>query len=407
MKAWKAALSATIALSGMSAIAAQAQIIQATSLQPRLSKAERAALAPLTAAVQARDWATAQAALPAAQSAANGDYARFLVANQAFAIAVGRNDLPAQTSAIDALIATGGVPAAELPALQRAKAALTQRTNDLRRHEAGVQNYLQSAPNDVEALAALSEIKENLKKAPEAIGLLDRAIELRRASGQPVPEAWLRRAVRLSFDNRLAAESLKYSRALLEAYPNAVNWRDAVHIYRTVGSPDAAAALDAMRLTRSAKALSGERDYLELAQALNGSGFAPESKALLDEGVAARMIDPAEGQFKALLTSSAKEATAKRAALAGLQSKGASGTGADALAAADATFAAGNHAKAAELYQAALTKGGVDGALASSRLGIALALAGRKAEAETAFRSVTGPRAELASLWLLWLNQRG
>ena len=56
---------------------------------------------------------------------------------------------------------------------------------------------------------------------------------------------------------------------------------------------------------------------------------------------------------------------------------------------------------------ALLTKGGVDGALASSRLGIALALAGRKAEAETAFRSVTGPRAELASLWLLWLNQRG
>jgi hypothetical protein len=37
---------------------------------------------------------------------------------------------------------------------------------------------------------------------------------------------------------------------------------------------------------------------------------------------------------------------------------------------------------------------------------MALALAGQRAEAEAAFRSVTGPRAELASLWMLWLAQR-
>jgi hypothetical protein len=38
---------------------------------------------------------------------------------------------------------------------------------------------------------------------------------------------------------------------------------------------------------------------------------------------------------------------------------------------------------------------------------MALGLAGQKAEAETALRAVTGPRADLASLWLLWLAQRG
>ncbi len=121
------------------------------------------------------------------------------------------------------------------------------------------------------------------------------------------------------------------------------------------------------------------------------------------------MIDPAEGQFKALLASSAKEATTQRAGLAARQTKATApaATGADVLAVADANFAAGNHARAAELYRAALEKGGVDAALVNNRLGMALALAGRRPEAEAALRAVSGPRAELASLWLLWLNQRG
>jgi hypothetical protein len=59
------------------------------------------------------------------------------------------------------------------------------------------------------------------------------------------------------------------------------------------------------------------------------------------------------------------------------------------------------------LYRAALQKGGVDPGIANLRLGLALALADNRAEAETAFRAVTGTRAELASLWLAWLAQRG
>jgi Flp pilus assembly protein TadD len=69
-------------------------------------------------------------------------------------------------------------------------------------------------------------------------------------------------------------------------------------------------------------------------------------------------------------------------------------------------MAAGEYDKAAMLYQAAIQKGSVDAGLAATRLGIAHAMAGRRAEAETAFRTLSGPRAELASLWLVWLGQR-
>ena len=412
MQASKIALGALVALGGVlpaATTSVAAQVAVPVAEPTRLGKAERAALAPLVAAVQARNWPAAVAALPGAQTAASSGYAKYLVANQMMAIAAGRNDPALQSAAVEALIASERVPEAELPALYRARASFVQRSSDARRQEAGLTQHLERAPNDLEAIAALSEMKEALRKPAEALQVLERAIALRQTSGQPVPEGWYQRALRLSFDNRLAAQSMKYARALVTAYPSQTNWRDAVHVQRVLAGADPATALDSMRLTRSAKALAGERDYLELAQALSSGGFAAESRAVLDEGVASRMIDPAEGQYKALLASSAKSATTQRSGLAARQTKAvaATATGADALAAADATFAVGDYAKAADLYGAALAKGGVDTALVNNRLGIALGLAGRKIEAEAALRAVSGPRSELASLWLLWLAQRG
>ena len=89
-----------------------------------------------------------------------------------------------------------------------------------------------------------------------------------------------------------------------------------------------------------------------------------------------------------------------------LRTRAAAGTGAQARAAADAFFAFGQYADAATLYQAALQKGGEDPNLVNSRLGAALALAGRRPEAEAALHAVTGPRADLAGFWLVWLAHR-
>ena len=72
----------------------------------------------------------------------------------------------------------------------------------------------------------------------------------------------------------------------------------------------------------------------------------------------------------------------------------------------DAYLGYGEYAKAAELYRAALTKSGVDTNLANLRLGIALARSGDKAGATAAFNAVTGPRADIAKYWLLYLSTR-
>jgi hypothetical protein len=80
-------------------------------------------------------------------------------------------------------------------------------------------------------------------------------------------------------------------------------------------------------------------------------------------------------------------------------------TGGEALTTGDLYYGFGDYAKAAALYAAARQKGGIDDGVAGTRLGAALALAGRRPEAETALRSVAGVQADLAALWLVWLRQ--
>ena len=237
--------------------------------------------------------------------------------------------------------------------------------------------------------------------------MLNRAIAARNATGQPVPESWYLRGLKLAFDNKLSGPAAELGRGLVSAYPGPENWRDALLAYRDLQPQDPALRLDVLRLMRAAGALAGERDYLTLATALSDAGLAPEAKAVLDAGVSARMVDAAKAPAKDLILSLGKRAAADRRAAAGLEAKAkADATGAGSLAAADAYLAQANHAKAAELYTAALAKGVADTALVQNRLGMALALAGRRPEAEAALRSVTGPRAGLANYWLLWLARR-
>ena len=72
----------------------------------------------------------------------------------------------------------------------------------------------------------------------------------------------------------------------------------------------------------------------------------------------------------------------------------------------DRYAAMGSNAKAVELYRAALSKPGTDAGIANLHMGMALARAGDKAGAVAALNAVTGPRADIARLWLTYVNQK-
>lgn len=402
------ALGVTLALGAVAAASAPAAAQRRQPLPvSEFSKDERAALLALQTALEAKNYPAATAALAVAQSRARTGNARYLASALQLRLAIETGDRGLQSSAIDAMIASGAAPASELPQLYRNQAALLQQQGGkLDRAENSLSRYLELVPSDAEALLALSQIKHDRKKQPEAVMLIERAIDTRKASGQPVPESWYKRGLSLAVANRMQPQSLRFSRELAASYPTSENWRDAILIYRDTSRPDAETTLDSWRLQRAAKALAGERDYLQFAQALTASGLPAESKAVLDEGVSARMVSPAKATFKELIASSNKAATTARAGLKGRETAAiAAATGTAAVSAADAYLAQGNYATAASLYRTALQKGSVDPGTVNARLGMALALAGQRAEAETALRTVTGPRADLAALWLAWLGR--
>jgi tetratricopeptide (TPR) repeat protein len=312
-----------------------------------------------------------------------------------------------QASALDALMASGRLSGAQLGPLYTAQGAAAATAGKRDQAEAAYTRALELAPS-AEIAISLARVKLDLRKNAEAVAMVDRAVQLRKASGQQVPEAWYRRGASLSTMNNLPGPALSFARQLVEAYPSPENWRDAVLTYRDIAKPDAAGQLDAIRLLRLSKGIAGERDYLEAAQTFQNAGLAGESRSVLDEGVNTRMVDPAKATFKEAIAAAAKSAVAEKAKLSSLQSSAmAAATGTPALQAGDVFLGAGNYTAAVDLFRAALQKGGTDPNVVNTRLGTALALAGRKAEADAAFRAVTGPRAELAALWLVWLNQRG
>ena len=374
----------------------------------KFSPAERAALQPIQTAINAKDWAKATSLLAAAQPLMVGSDAKYAAAQFELQIGIGANDKAMQAKAVDDLIASGGVPAAEMPNLYRNQGAFALQARNNAVAEAAFSRVVQLVPNDPEAYVNLARVQGDLNKPQDSFRSIEKAIELKRAAGQPVDVSWYRYALKVAYTGHMKADSIRISRELVAAYPTKENWRDALLIFRDVNTLDKGSSLDLLRLMRASKTLSGERDWYDLAEALGTAGLPGEQQAVLQEGAQLHMIDLNKGGFRELAQSAGSRVAADRASLAGIEGRAlAAPTGTMALNTGDAYFGYGNYAKAITLYRAALGKTGVDANVVNTHLGMALALSGDRAGAQAAFHAVTGPRAEVAGLWIAWLAQNG
>lgn len=371
-----------------------------------LSREEQAAIAPALQAAEASDWATAQTALAAAQSVARSADAKYLVGQIRLRIGIGTNNAQVQSQAIDELIASGGAQASELPALYRHQYDFATRAGDRAKAQRALEQMAALSPNDPNTIVQLAQTRGQTDPAG-AIEMYQRAIQAQQQAGQAVPEQWRRQIVALAYRGRLP-QAVTLGRELVAASPSVEHWRDALIIYRELGRPDATAELDLYRLMRAARALSSEADFVQYAEAAQRGAMFGEVKAVLEEGLGRNAITAANTAYaREMLAAAERRIADDRASLASERRTALAGSdGRAALRVADAFFGYGQYAEAAELYRAAL-RNGQDANLVNTRLGAALALAGQRTEAEAALRAVTGPRAELANFWLLWLSRRG
>lgn len=397
-------LAASVALGASAADAQRSRGNQQQQQQGgQLSNEERAALQPLQAAIQAQDWTAANTALQAAQAAVQSPNGRYMLGQFQLQIGTGTNNQQIQSQAVDTMLSSGGAPAEQLNALLDAQVAFAIQANNYPVAETGLTRLLEGDPNNIERITTLGQIKLRLNKNDEAIALFRRVLELSTANGQTAPEAAYRRAMAAVYQARQAEPSIDLARQLVTAYPTQTNWRDALLIYRQLGGVQGAAELDLWRLMRAAGALTSEADYVQYAVAANRAGLPGEVKAVLDEGVSRNVLH-AGGAHSDLLTAANGTVAEDRAGLAGQRAAALAAPEARrALGLAEAYASYGQTNEAVALYRAALQKSGADANLINLRLGATLAKAGQRAEAEAAFRAVTGPSQQLANFWLIYL----
>lgn len=383
----------------------QAEDKLSTGRKVELSKEARKAIVELQTAVNANDTANIPAKLAAAQQAAKTNDDKYIIAVLQTKAATAANDLPGMRAGIDALRASGGADPAEISSRYN---NLGKRYYDAKQVDQAASAFEATIAVDAknaDAMKMLASLREAQGRGSEAASLMAKSIAAAKANGAKPKESDYKFAARVAYDTKSPAAG-EITRAWLADYPNPTNWRDGLRIYRDVNGLDGDAKIDVMRLARAANALNGEGDYFGYVSELITRGYLNEAKAVIDEGGAKKAIDVNKNAFKQFAPKLAKAPSratidaAAKAALAGGNAKAAMEAG-------DTLYGVGAFGDAAPLFKAAAAKGGVDANQANLRLGMALARAGDKAGATAALNTVTGPQANIAKYWLIWLNSQG
>lgn len=372
----------------------------------KLSEQASPAIIKLQDAVKANNFAAVPGLVAQANAKAKTADDRYAIAALQARAAQAQKDNAGLAAAIDAMVATGRVPANEVQGLNLNAAQARYELKQYDQAATRADQVLAADPNNVNALLLLSETRIAQNRPGDAVPLLAKAIQLRAASGQKAPEGWYNRAAALAFNNKLPSAA-QLARDWAKAYPSAESWRAAILAFEPASGLKGDELLDLYRLQRAAGAMKSDADYGRYANIAMRAELHGEAKAVLDEGFAANAINRNKPDVAQFYAAAGPKATTGRTGLATAERTAlASGAARSAMAAGDAHMSYGEYGKAASLYRAALGKSGVDAGLTNLRLGIALARAGDTAGATAAFNAVTGPRAGLAKLWADWLGSR-
>lgn len=401
-----------LAVAGLAVSTAQPAVAQkkdkakeVASPQPELSKPFRAAIGAAQVALKAGNAADGEAKLAAAEPLAQGADEKFYVGAMRFELGKLKSDNAVLRKAINEMIASDSKLMTNRGELLFNSGRLAYQANDFADATARFTAAEAAGFKNVDLHLQLAEAHFKANQIPAGLVQVDSAIALQKASGQKPPEAWYRRAVAVAYKANMAQDVAKWSRAQVLAYPTAENWRTALVTYRDSAKLEGQQQLDLFRLMRLTKSLAGERDFYEYASLATDRALPGEAKAMVEEGFASGAVPRTSRAVNEILTLASGKISADRASLVSSEKQAsAAANGRIAKGTADGLLAYGEDAKAITMYQLALQKGGVDADEVNLRLGIAYARSGQKDMARQSFAKVTGPRAETARFWSLWLD---
>lgn len=380
----------------------QEQAATASDSGARPSKGAVKALVALQQAITANDAAAYPGALAAAKAAASTNQDRYLIGRMQLNKAFADKDNASMKSAIDDIAGAGVLDNATVAKLYTGLGSSLYSAKQFDQAAAAFERGLALDPNNTESMTNLAESRFASGRKAEAVPLLQKVVATRVAAGQKPEEALYRRLFDIAYDSKLPS-SVEMGRQWVAAYPNATSWRNALAVYQNVNKPGVEEVLNLLRLMRATGALSNPADFSLYATAAADQGNYVEAQAVIDEGLSRQAISANDRLIKEIIDGlkAKPKATAADLAVAAKDAK----TGTAYLRVGDRYFGMGDYAKAIELYRKAEGQAGVDANLVNMHLGMALARSGDKAGAAAAFKKVSGPNAQIAQYWTIYLNQ--
>lgn len=371
-------------------------------------------------AIQAKDYATADPLLAAAEAAVATEDDKYIVAALRYDLEAGKIraaqtanpnapvDEQVLVKPLDSLIANTRTPPEQRGQYVYRRGWLAF---NARQYPNAIQYFNQARQlGYTDPDLDLQITKAKLESGDVGGGLTDLAsvVDKQTAAGQKPPESYYRYGVAKANAAKMGPETLVWLKKWIAAYPTPKNWHDVVFVYGiqqgSVAKLDNQQLIDVWRLLRAARALADQAEYREYAQKVYDRGLPNETKTVLNEGMASgKLTGSADAKQMLTLATAAlrnepANATLETRAKAGANGSLAAQTG-------DSYLGQDNYPKAAELYRLALQKGGVNADEVNTRLGIALAKSGDKAGAKAAFDLVKGaPRSDIAALWTTWME---
>lgn len=412
----KAALAAAVVLAAPYAVTtpALAQKKQKEEApQLKVSDAFRKAAAEVETLIKAKDFQGANGKLAGLEPLANNEDEKFFLTNLRLTVAANLKDDPATIAALDALIANPKTDPANLGQYNFFRGDLVLK----QKKAADALPYLMKArelgyaPNGTNLNLLIAQAQFDSGQLDAGVASIDAAIKAEESAARKAPAAWYKFTADRLYRGGKKADAATWLMRQMAAHPGTDGWRPILLIYMEQAREKGAAMdtdleLDMRRLMRAAKAMGGEADYFQYADVAQRRGLPWEAKAVIEEGRSAGKIQAATAEINELYRQATLREKAEGPLSAEEKGANAAANGVAAKNLGDAYLGSRAYAKAIEFYRVALQKGGVDAALVNTRIGIAHAMLGQKAEAKAAFGAVSGgQRAEIARFWSTWVDQ--
>lgn len=378
----------------------------APAKQWQLSKEFRAAYVAADAAVKA-NAPDAVAKIEAADALVKNGDEKYIAGTLRLTLGQTTKNTKLQSEGIAAMIASGVAAPVDAPKLNMAAGQLAYQAGNYPEAKKYLAEAIRLGSQGVDAHLLLAEANFKGGTTQEGLNALDGAIKAEAAAGRKAPADWYGRGAAMAYKAKLNAETAKWTREQVRAYPTAENWRSALVIYRDGSNLDNQSLIDLYRLMQDTKSLAGERDFFEYASTAILVALPGEAKSVIEAGFASGAVNKSSRAVSERLTDANNKIPSDKASVVTDEKRAPSA--ADGRLAANtgsAYLAYGDYAKAIDLFRLAQKKGGIDADIVNTRLGIALARSGQKDAAKAAFQAVGGTtRKEIAQFWLLWLDQ--